>query len=209
MGCSWCSNIDRVRGMMRMFGIAGLLSVALAVSPVHAHPLPRSDGYAKRDLRDRARIEDAIVGLANATDGRDWDAAKAVLADQVLLEYHIAGSAAAPIAQSMTADQFIAASKSVLPGYLHTQHLVGNMLVSVKGDGAVATSQVWMSHYLPNDQGEPYWNVAGTYRHELVRTKAGWRISAMRVNILYEMGNTRLSKLAGERVKAGIIMTTP
>ena len=140
---------------------------------------------------------------------RDWGAVKSLLADSVLVEYSIASGSAAPVKQLMSPDKFVDISKMTLPGYLHTQHLVGNLVVTVKGDHAEANSQVWMSHFLPNDEGESYWNVVGTYHHELVRTRTGWKISTMGVSILYEMGNTRLPALAGARVKAGVIMKTP
>lgn len=194
-------------GRIRLFGIASLALAALASTPGQAGP-SRAQAQSNHEFRDRAGIEDVIVGLANAVDARNWGAAKALLADQVQLEYHAAGGDA-PIKQRMTPDQFIAASKLTLPGYLHTQHLIGNLVITVRGKSADAASQVWMSHYLPNDQGEPYWIAAGTYHHQLVRTRTGWKISAMRVTVLYELGNSRLPKLAGERVKAGTIMTTP
>ncbi|OCC23286.1 hypothetical protein MB02_11635 [Croceicoccus estronivorus] len=192
--------------MVRLAIIAvafGLLLVSVEKPAGAAPPTPATT------CEDRIQISDAINGLANATDRRDWEAAEALLAPEVDLGYRMVDSPAAPIRQRLTPAQFVEASRAVLPGYLHTQHLIGNLVVQVIGDHAMANSQVWMTHYLPNDQGEPYWNVAALYRHELERTPAGWKIAAMHVEILYQTGNTHLSALAAARVKAGDVMTTP
>ncbi|WP_164857086.1 nuclear transport factor 2 family protein [Sphingomonas crocodyli] len=160
-------------------------------------------------LQDRAEIEEVVVGLANATDSRDWRGVEALLADQVDLEYRTLTRDTPPIRQRVSPAQFVVASQGTLPGFLHTQHLIGNIVIRVEGKRAEVVSQVWMSHYLPADQGPPYWNVAGTYRHDLVKTRSGWKISAMHVVILFETGNDRLQALAAERVRAGLIATAP
>jgi hypothetical protein len=56
-----------------------------------------------------------------------------------------------------------------------TQHLLGNLHVTVNGDRATATSYVQATH-VADDGGT--WVTGGRYDDELVRTVAGWRIAA-------------------------------
>jgi 3-phenylpropionate/cinnamic acid dioxygenase small subunit len=185
-------------------------SIAVALLAVAACPIEAGQpAPSVRAFQDRVAIEEVVVALANATDSRDWQRVEKLLTDQVDLGYRSLVRSDAPIRQRTSPAQFVAASKATLPGFLHTQHLIGNMAIDVQGDRADVSSQVSMSHYLPNDAGLPYWIVVGTYQHKLVRTASGWKISAMDVLILFELGNDRLQKLAAERVKAGLGKTTP
>jgi hypothetical protein len=195
-----------------MKGAAGLIvAMAVAVGGAHAADTLPPQAYTAAYLADRAQIEDVISALALTVDQRRWDAARATLADEVELGYPSdQNGQPGPLQISrISADAFIAASRAQLPGYLHTQHMVTNPLVTVERDRAHVKSQMQLSHYLPNDEGEAYWIVVGTYDYDLIRTPAGWRISAMHVNKLFELGNARLPALASKRVAAGQIATGP
>jgi hypothetical protein len=109
----------------------------------------------------------------------------------------------------LSPEAIVTAWQSQLPGYLHTQHLITNPIVTIDGDRASVTSQVYATHFLPNDSGEDYWVFVGFYEHELTRTEGGWKISLIRANKLFDLGNKDLPKRASERVARGEIATTP
>jgi len=186
--------------------LAGLMCGAAA-----AAELPPPAAYTAKDLADRAQIEDVISAFALSVDQRQWDAAGRMLADQVELGFpadNPDGTRTLKLTK-MPAEQFIAASKSQLPGYLHTQHMVTNPVVTIHGDKADVAAQMQLAHYLPGAEGGPFYLVVGTYDYAMARTPKGWKIAAMHVNKLFELGNLKLPELASARVKAGQIATSP
>jgi 3-phenylpropionate/cinnamic acid dioxygenase small subunit len=200
---------------MRIICLLAAMTALLAASAQSGTALagsgPSGGPTSSTGLADRAQIEDVIFGFANEVDARRWDAAQALLAGQVELGFP-AGDAppSAPLqTRTLSAGDFIAASQSQLPGFLHTQHMVTNAVVTVDQDRATVRSQMQISHYLPTDSGESYWIVVGTYDYGLVRTPAGWKIARMDVHKLFELGNRKLPDLAAQRVRAGQIATTP
>ena len=187
------------------------LSTALAAGAAHGDGLPPPAAYTPGYLADRTQIVDVITSVAFYADQRRWDLVKAAFADRVVLDYTSSDTAAAGRRQAdaLTPDVIVAAWQTQLPGYLHTQHIVTNPIVVIDGDRARAVSSVHATHYLPNDEGEAYWVFVGTYEHELARTPAGWRITLMRAQKRFDLGNKELPNLASARVKAGQIATPP
>lgn len=176
-----------------------------AAEPVTAPPVAYTPAY----LADRAQIEEVISAFALNVDRRRWPEAQALVAERIELGFPAGDDNSKLQSRQMSAAEFIASSKSQLPGYLHTQHLVTNPVISVTGDRATVVSQMQLSHFLPNDEGEPFWIVIGMYEYGLERGPAGWKISRMDVHKLFELGNRKLPELASRRVKAGQIATQP
>lgn len=167
--------------------------------------MPPDRDYTMAYVIDRAKIIDTVNSIGTFADLGQWDRVKEAFADEVILDYT---SYAAAVAggdggspATLTPDQIVAAWKTVLPGYERTQHLITNHLVTIDGDKAHCLSQVFASHYLPNTQGEDYWIVVGHYDHELVRTENGWKVTLMRLNYGFQLGNLKLSDLAVESFK--------
>jgi len=58
-----------------------------------------------------------------------------------------------------------------------TQHLVSPHITALDGDTATASTPVHAVHVqVRDDDTRSHWLIAATYRDELVRTGAGWRI---------------------------------
>jgi hypothetical protein len=189
--------------------LAGFVAVILA-SPVVADGVPKPEAYTASYLSDRAQIIDVIGSVGFYADQRRWDLVAAAFAEKAVIDYRSHGTAAAGQSepQALTPKEIVTAWQIQLPGYLHTQHLVTNSMVIVEGARATAKSQVYATHYLPNE-GDDYWTFVGFYEHELQRTPAGWKITLMRANKLFELGNPDLPQLAAARVKAGQIAIAP
>lgn len=195
---------------MRIIGRLAVLGCLLAGGGVAAEraSMPPA-AYTQSHLADRAQIEDVISAFAINVDRRRWREAQALVADRIELGFPAGDDPSQLQVRQMTAAEFIAASQSQLPGFLHTQHMVTNPVITVDRDRANVTSQMQLSHFLPNEEGEPFWTVVGMYEYGLVRAKTGWKISRMDVHKLFELGNRKLPELAARRVKAGQIATQP
>ena len=174
-----------------------------------AEGLPAPAAYSAGFLADRQQVVDVITSVASYADRRRWDLVKAAFAPRAVIDYSTSATASAGAgkAEPLSPEQIVSAWQTQLPGYVHTQHLVTNPIVTIDGDRARVISQVHATHFLPNDKGESYWTFVGAYDHELVRTPSGWRISYMRATKLFELGNPDLPSLATARVKAGEIAT--
>jgi len=188
----------------------GLAMLAAFASPVAAQGLPSPQDYAQ-SMNDRLQIIDVIGSVGFYADQRRWDLVEAAFAERAVIDYRSHGTAAAGQSepQALTAREIVTAWQTQLPGYLHTQHLITNPIVRIEGDRASATSQIHATHYLPNEQGDDYWTFVGFYEHELQRTPQGWKITLMRANKLFELGNPELPPLASARVEAGEVATAP
>jgi hypothetical protein len=190
--------------------LLGLVMLAAMTTPVAAQGLPAPDEYAG-SINDRLQIVDVISSVGFHADQRRWDMVEAAFAEEAVIDYRSQETAAAGQSepQALTPQEIVTAWQTQLPGYLHTQHLVTNPIIRIDGDRASATSQVYATHYLPNEEGEDYWTFIGFYEHELQRTSDGWRITLMRANKQFELGNAKLPQLAAARVESGEIATAP
>ena len=186
-----------------------LFAASIVCGPVFADDraaLPADGAYTESYMVERTKIIDVIGAVALFADLGQWDEVKAQFADKVVLDYTSYASAVAGRAagqpETMSPEQIVSAWKTVLPGYKYTQHLITNHIVTIDGDHAQSVSQIHATHFLPNDKGEAFWTVIGTYNHELLKTPAGWKITRMKLNFGTQLGNDKLAELAAATVKA-------
>jgi hypothetical protein len=122
-----------------------------------------------RRVADVLAIKGLLSRYTVACDTKDWD-----LLDSCFLPD-------APVAyESLQAfpDGYAGLRRSTIRtlGLLRsTQHLLGNLHVSLDGDRASAISYVQATHVGPDGRA---WVTGGRYDDELVRTESGWRIAA-------------------------------
>lgn len=141
------------------------------------------------DADDRAAILDVTTRLAWLADRRDWDALTDLFAEQVRLDYtSLNGSEPAVL----TPDQVVGGWRAGLQGLEATQHLLGNHLVEIDGDSAVATAQFQATHLL----GTTTWTLGGHYRYELLRAERGWRLIALTMTATWSAGDRQIMALA-------------
>jgi hypothetical protein len=199
------------RGIMRSNAILAGIFIAILASPAAADGIPKPDAYTASYLSERTQIVDVISSVGLYADQRRWDLVEAAFAERAVIDYRSHGTAAAGQSepQALTPKEIVAAWQTQLPGYLHTQHLVTNSIVTIDGTRARGISQVYATHYLPNEEGDDYWTFIGFYEHELQRTPTGWKITLMRANKLFELGNADLPRIAAAKVKAGQVATSP
>ncbi len=137
-------------------------------------------------------IQGIVESLFIATDQKDWNRVEQCFSPEVVLDYSsMTGQPPAVI----TPQQIVQSWKSILPGFEHTHHQLGNFMIEDKGETATVFCYGTASHYLEN-QNENIWMVIGTYDFELMRTKSEWRITKMRFNYKFQSGNLSLPELA-------------
>ncbi|MDB5528016.1 MAG: hypothetical protein JWR51_1119 [Devosia sp.] len=127
-------------------------------------------------LEDRNAISERVIRYAMALDARDWAAFGDCFTDSVYVDFSAAGLPAADFAR----DDFVAFARTGLGAFPATQHLSPNHVITFDAtdpDRAVCTSAMFEQHHQPGAVSAPVFLMHGSYRNELVRTAAGWKIA--------------------------------
>jgi len=148
-----------------------------------------------QELTDRSAIMDTINNYAFGIDLRDWDLFRSIFTDDI--EAHIGSPEDGP--GTVTADAWTDIVRKGLSGYKGTQHMFSNYRIDLDGDRASTVVYFQATHFLPNDQGDNHWTLAGYYNHDLVRTSGGWKIKSYTLNTVWTEGNRALGTLAAEQ----------
>jgi hypothetical protein len=145
----------------------------------------------------KSEIEALITGMLFAIDVVDWDRIRAAFADEVLVDY-TSLSGGSP--ERLQGDELMARWRSLLPGFDHTHHLTGPIILTSLDDRrAVAETHVRGYHYL--DAPDRCWLVAGHYVMSVAKQGSHWLIAGVRLDVYRIEGDTSLPVLAGERAK--------
>lgn len=146
-------------------------------------------------------VSDVVTRLLHAVDDLDWDTVRAVLADQVALDYTSLWGGAP---QRLSGDEVVAAWQQLVPGFDATQHLTGPVVVTAAAeDGATCTTTVRGYHALLVDGRTEVWMVAGRYHISLTPATSTWRVSGITLHVAYKEGSRALVEQARARVAAG------
>jgi len=126
-------------------------------------------------VTDRAEVADLFARLANLLDEHRPDDAGAV--------YHQDVEVHSPKGELRGLDAVITLLRQSRVEGEHTQHVHGDVLVDVDGDHARATANQLVFFYRPGEK--PHRRSGLRVAFAAVRTAAGWRISDMRITVLW------------------------
>jgi len=179
---------------MRRLMSAAVAAFALA-GPAYSQSLPPAfagDEITAETVVDTAemiRIADAIDA---AVDAKDWDLTRGFFTDEIDVDFtSLTGGEPATI----PADALIAGWRANLTETKTSLHIRGNHRIVFDGPDAARMQShgyAWNrmeTGALPENGGEPLWEVWGIYEHDFIRTEDGWRVSAMRFFATSERGN--------------------
>lgn len=128
-------------------------------------------------MTDAAAIEAALYGVATALDTRDWAALGAAFAEDAH-GYGKEGRAA-----------IVAQVRAHLGGCGPSQHLLGNVRVTVDGDTARSLAYARVFHVGAGDATGAFYECMGEYRDAWARTPEGWRLTRRRFSVVIERGD--------------------
>jgi 3-phenylpropionate/cinnamic acid dioxygenase small subunit len=140
------------------------------------HPDPVIQG-----ILDRNEIHDLVVRYARALDARDWALLESCFVPGASYSYPNGGSSSrAEIVERCT---------RALTRLDASQHLVGNIEITVDGDSASTIVYFQAQHVLKGTPGGDCFIIAGSYRDTLARTPEGWRITHRSQDYAWMDGN--------------------
>ena len=144
-----------------------------------AHPQPLAP--LEQLLLERA-LHQVLIGYALLCDGRDWQAIDKVFSDHASACY---GGRTLPDRAAI-----LSMLRNHLGGCGPTQHLLGNLQVSVDATGQVTSRiEVRASHRGAGERQNQTFDCMGHYQDRWVHTPAGWRIAHRSMTVVLEFGS--------------------
>ncbi len=145
---------------------------------------------------EQSHVQTAVTKLFVATDQQDWSLVEEQFTDKVNLDYSsMTGNPAAEVSPS----EITSGWKTVLPGFTHTHHQLGNFITAIENDKAHVFVYGTASHFLEDENGN-VWTVIGSYDFDLIKTGGDWKITSMTFNYKFQDGNGGLIQKAIENV---------
>ena len=138
-------------------------------------------------LEDRLAIGDVIIRYADSIDQCDYDRYCTCFTDDV----EVAGFSAGSIKGLAEYREWVSAARNK---YGRTQHMIGNIQVTVNGDTGTLRSYVQATHELPSDPDHLFvlW---AAYNDEMVRTNDGWKIKRHELERLINVKKVPITSL--------------
>jgi ketosteroid isomerase-like protein len=133
-------------------------------------------------LRDKQAITEICHRYAIALDSGDWTALATCFTPDATAHYRTG-------APSRGYPAIEARVRGALAPLSASQHLIGNVLITLDGDAADSVCYLQAQHVRPGTPGGDTFIVAGRYLDRFVRTPAGWRIALRRLEIAWTQGN--------------------
>ena len=148
------------------------------------------------ELAMRAALTDLQLDYAFGIDTRDWARYRAVFADLVTFDF-TSWYDGTPF--QIEAGSWVEQVRERQSGFDGTQHLMSNHRFARDDDGAVGATYVVARHYLLINGEHHVQAIGGYYCNHYIETRAGWKIDACNLNVLWTQGDPNLFRIAAER----------
>jgi SnoaL-like domain len=116
---------------------------------------------------DRAEIANLLIRYATALDTRNWQLFDSCFTEDAIADY-------GTLAGRHHGVEAIREAVAILAGFDRTQHLLGNIAVTVESDEAHATCYLHAQHVLERGGGVELLTIGGIYRDRILRTPSGF-----------------------------------
>jgi ketosteroid isomerase-like protein len=151
---------------------------------------------SQQKLADEMEIRRVVDEIDNAVDAKDWAKARTFFADKVAVDFtSLAGGKPAQI----TADELVGGWRTNLYADKKSFHLRGNHRIQINGNWAEAFSKAFAFNLLEKGKVTGLWEVWGNYTHTLERTKDGWKVSGMTLEVIYQRGDEKVRTFVPEK----------
>ena len=134
-------------------------------------------------IAELIRLTDA---LDRATDAKDWDAARALFADEVDADF---SSLSGQPGGRVPADEIVGGWRTNLTAAKTSQHARSNHQVLLDGDARAIVRSVAYAWNRMEGNGDPLWEVWGIYEHRYGRDGDRWLIDGMTLVVTHQRGN--------------------
>jgi hypothetical protein len=137
--------------------------------------------------KDWLAIRAVVDGIDDAVDAKNWAKARTYFTTEIDVDF--AALEGGPPTR-MPADSLITAWQQNLYADKLSFHQRTNHDIAVQKDQATVVSKGYAFNRLDRLLGDALWEVWAVYHHELVRTRDGWRCSAIALaEVIHARGN--------------------
>jgi hypothetical protein len=141
-----------------------------------------------RDRSPTEEVQATVTRVPHTIDAKQWTELRALYADEVATDYtSLFGGAP----QRQSGDALIEGWRGAL-AHVVTQHLLGPIDVTISDTRARAECHVFATHHAAGAPGGADWTVLGHYVFDLALRDGRWRITAMKLETIHQIGNTKL-----------------
>jgi 3-phenylpropionate/cinnamic acid dioxygenase small subunit len=159
-----------------------------------------SEGDRLERLLDRAALADVLSAYATGLDARDWVLWRSVFLDEVVFDL---SSWSGEPARRLSADRVVAAQARIFGELTATQHFITNHRITIDGDRARVLAHMRAEHWSDSPgAGAGRYTMFGYYDDKLTRTKLGWKIAEMQLNVTRTEGDRAVMDEAVRRARA-------
>ena len=148
---------------------------------------------------DRDEITDVLIRYATALDTRDWHLFDSCFTEDAIADYGTLGG-------RNQGREAIRNAVAILAGFDRTQHLIGNISITVDADEAQAVCYLHAQHVIDGGDSVELLTIGGIYRDRIIRTPIGWRIAQRKLEPVWQSGDSGLISVAAQR--AGVVGAT-
>lgn len=135
---------------------------------------------------DRHALEEQRCRFGRALDQRDWELFGSLFVDEVDADYAAFGVPAGRMPRSAVVDLM---KHSFRREGMRTHQQYSNFEVALDGDEATVVSSLVGRHVLPGFPGGDGFTLHARYHDRWVRTPFGWKLAALRLEVLFTEGN--------------------
>lgn len=101
-----------------------------------------------QEMNETQKIQETVINVFVNSDNRNWKEVEAQFASKVNLDY---SSMSGQPASEVTPEQITSSWKTVLPGFTHTHHQIGNFITEINGNKAHSFCYGTATHYLEDE----------------------------------------------------------
>ena len=139
------------------------------------------DSEQLRRLEDKQALQELLVSYARSCDDRDWPRYCSLFIPEAEIDYTGA------YGRSGRRDEIVDWVEAIMsgPALQHTQHLLSNIEITLKGDRAAGRADYLNPDVFTRPAGRELLVNGGIYDFTAVRTDEGWRFSSLAARILW------------------------
>jgi hypothetical protein len=141
------------------------------------------------ELTDRVEIADLISRYGQVADEKRFEDSRSCCTEDIVAEYHFG--------RAQGVDVLAQYGRQALGAFERTQHFICNVLIDLAGDSATVSANLLAVHIQRAEDPVTHFDLGGRYRFEVVRTPQGWRISRVRLDVLWSQGDDPRGLAAG------------
>jgi SnoaL-like domain len=149
------------------------------------------------ELADWRAVLELSTRYATGIDQRDWSLYRRCFTDQLRIDFSSFTHRPAPT-DPVAADDWVGMVRGTIEGFESTQHLIGNQVVTLRGDEGGYTAYIQAQHWMSRDR---WYLIGGWYENQVRREADGWCISACTLHQTWDAGDRDLLREAARRVR--------